>query len=190
MRILAFDTETGGLEPKDASILTAYFEVLDENFNTIDKLSLKIKPDDGLFKANPRALEINKINLEKHALEAITYTEGKKTLQTFLNKNGGKFDKALTPVAHNIDFDLGFVWEHLLPKNVWEQYVSYRKLDTANLANFFQLCGWIPAGQKLALGELAKYLEIEFDGQAHSAEADVGVLIKVLKEFVVALRDA
>lgn len=188
MKILAFDTETGGLDPKEASLLTAYFEVIDSNFNTLDKLSLKIMPDDGVIKANPQALAVNKIDIQKHKTEAITYSEAKKLLTSFLSKHSSKYDK-LIPLAHNIDFDLGFVQEHLLSKQSWELYNSYRKLDTANLANFFKLVGWFPEGQKMALGDLAKSLEVEFQGDAHTAEADVGVMIQVLKTFVMSLRE-
>jgi DNA polymerase III alpha subunit (gram-positive type) len=188
MKILAFDTETGGLDAKDASLLTAYFEVLDSNFNTLDKLSLKVMPDDGIIKANPQALAINKIDIEQHKKEAITYSEARKQLTALLSKHSSKYDK-LTPLAHNIDFDLGFVYEHLMPKQSWELYNSYRKLDTANLANFFKLVGWFPKDQKMALGDLAKSLEVEFNGDAHTADADVGVMIQILKTFVMSLRD-
>lgn len=188
MKILAFDSETGGLDPKDSSLLTAYFEILDDNFNTIDSLDLRVKPDDNLIKANPKALEINKIDIEKHKTEAMTYSQAALELSKFLAKHSSKYEK-LVPVAHNIDFDLGFVYEYLMGKSAWENHVSYRKLDTANLANFFALCGWIPKGQKFNLGDLAKFLEIEFDGQAHSAKADTKVMIGILKQFVTSLRD-
>lgn len=187
MKILAFDTETGGLEPKEASLLTAYFEVIDSNFNTLDKLSLKVMPDDGIIKANPQALAINKIDLEQHKKEAITYTEAKKQLTAFLAKHSTKFDK-LTPLAHNIDFDLGFLHEHVMSKQSWELYNSYRKLDTANLANFFKLVGWFDKDQKMALGDIAKNLEIEVKG-AHTSDGDVAMMIQILKTFVLSLRE-
>ncbi len=187
MKILAFDTETGGLDAKEASLLTAYFEIIDSDFNTLDKLSLKVMPDDGIIKANPEALAINKIDLEQHKKEAITYTEGRKQLTALLAKHSSKFDK-LVPLAHNIDFDLDFVHTHLLPKKSWELYNSYRKLDTANLANFFKLVGWFPKDQKMALGDLAKNLEIEVKG-AHTSDGDVAMMIQILKTFVVSLRE-
>lgn len=187
MKLLGFDSETGGLDPKEASILTAYFEVVDEDFNTLDSLSIKVKPDDDLIKANPQALAVNKIDIEKHKLEAITYSQAKLQLKEFLAKHSSKYEK-LIPVAHNIDFDLGFVNTHLLSKSEWESFVSYRKLDTANLANFFQLCGWIPKSQKLALGSLAEYMEVKPTGELHTAEADVKVMLEILKSFVTNLK--
>lgn len=184
MKLLAFDTETGGLDPKDSSLLTAYFEVLDSDFKTLDSLYLRVKPNgEDLIKANPSALAINKIDLTKHQEIAIPYAEASQQLLTMLTKHSSKYDK-LVPVAHNIDFDLGFVFEYLASKKVWDSLVSYRKLDTANLANFFTLTGHFPSNQKFSLGEVAKSMEINFDGDAHSADADTKVMIQVLKKFV------
>lgn len=183
MKLLAFDTETGGLDPKDASLLTAYFAVLNSKFEIVDSLYLKVKPNDDLFKANPQALQVNKINLDLHKSEAIPYTDAAIELSKFLAKHSNSRDK-LTPVAHNIEFDLGFINEHLLDKRAWETYVSYRKLDTAQISNFLKLTGTLPVNQKNALGDLAKSMGIKFDGAAHSADADTKVMIEVLKGFV------
>lgn len=183
MKILAFDTETGGLDPSNASLLTAYFEVVDENLNTLDSLFLHVKPDDGLFKANPQAMAVNKINLESHAKEALTYTEARIKLKSFIAKHGGKYESALIPLAHNIDFDLGFVNTHLLDKRTWESFVSYRKLDTANIANFLKLAGLLPEVSKFALGTVAKAIGVEYDDRAHTADYDVKVMLNVLREF-------
>ena len=187
MKLLAFDTETGGLDPKETSLLTAYFQVFDENFNTIDSLYLKVIPNDGLIKANEGALKVNKINLEAHKEEAIPYNEAKVKLTQFLAKYSTKYDK-LTPVAHNIDFDLGYLFEHLVTKKEWENYVSYRKLDTAQIANFLKLAGRLPAKQGGSLGDLAKCMNIQFDGAAHSADADTKVLVELLRSFVEAVQ--
>jgi DNA polymerase III alpha subunit (gram-positive type) len=183
MKYLAFDTETGGLNPKEASLLTAYFAILNDNLETIDSLTLKVKPDDGLFKANPEALAINKINLEEHAAGAVTYSEAKAKVSALISKHSSKYDK-LTPIAHNIEFDLGFVYEHLLTQKEWEQGVSYRKIDTAQVANFLKLAGLLGNKQQVNLGGLASMLGVSFSGEgAHSAQADVEVMIKVLGEF-------
>ena len=190
MKILAFDTETGGLDPKDASLLTSYYAILDsKNFEIVDELYLETMPDDRLVKANPGALAVNKINVEEHVKKAVTYAEGKKQLEAFLKKHS-PFKGALTPLAHNIDFDINFVQTHLLDKSTWEKYVSYRKLDTANLANFFKLCGWFDESQKMSLGDVAKALDIQFEGDgAHNAASDVKVMVKILKTMVDSLRE-
>lgn len=184
MKILAFDTETGGLDPKDADLLTAYFEVIDQNYNTIDSLSLTVKPDgEALIKANPKALEVNKIVLSEHVKKAISYSEAKEKLRRFLAKHSTQRDK-LTPMAHNISFDLGFVNTYLLGKKDWDQYVSYHTLDTGTLATALKFYGAIPRDYKLSLGSLAEFFKVNVGRNvAHTAEGDVKVMIEIFKSM-------
>lgn len=188
MKILAFDFETGGLDPSNSSSLTAYFEILDEDFNTIDELYLEVMPDDGIIKASPEALKVNKIDLEQHKTVAKTYTEANKLLVAFLAKHSSKYDK-LIPMGHNVDFDLNFVTSHLIKKSDWDNAVSYRKLCTAALSHFFKLSGWFASGQKMSLGDLAKSMDIQFEGAAHNAKADTKVAIEILKRFTLTMRN-
>ena len=60
---LAFDVETTGLET-NCNVLTAYFIILDADYNKIDTLDLKIKYP--YYIIYPKALEINKIDILKH----------------------------------------------------------------------------------------------------------------------------
>jgi oligoribonuclease (3'-5' exoribonuclease) len=46
MNYIWFDTETGGLNPKIHSLLTAYFAIVDKDLNLIAELSLQLKPSD------------------------------------------------------------------------------------------------------------------------------------------------
>ena len=61
---LAFDCETGGLDPKQADILTLYMGILDEDFKVLEELDLKLKPNSGLPRADAGALKVNKIDLQ------------------------------------------------------------------------------------------------------------------------------
>jgi len=180
---IAFDTETGGINPEKSSLLTAYFAILNENLNVVDELSLALKPNDGIFKVTAEALSINKLDIVQHSALATEYQDAIGMLVSFLSTwtEDGKYK--LTPIAHNIDFDLGFIWKYLTDKEWWEKYVSYRKLDTAVLANFFKTAGVIGQNQKTGLGDLAKLYDISFETAAHDARSDVGVMIEVLKVF-------
>ena len=60
---LAFDVETTGLETH-CNVLTAYFIILDSNYNQIDSLDLKIKYP--YYTIYTKALEINKIDILEH----------------------------------------------------------------------------------------------------------------------------
>lgn len=184
MKILAFDTETGGLDPRDSDLLTAYFEVIDQEYKTLDSLSLTVKPDgEALIKANPKALEINKIILSEHVKKAITYSEARDKLSRFLSKHSNSRNK-LTPMAHNISFDLGFVNMYLMDRKEWEQYVSYHTLDTGTLATALKFYGAIPSDYKLSLGSLADFFKVRRgDNVAHTAEGDVKVMIEIFKSM-------
>ena len=181
MRILAFDCETGGLEPEDASLLTVYFQVLDEDLNPIDELELAVKPDDGVYLVNEFALKVNKINLIDHSAGASSYKESGRKLKDFLVKHGTK-DK-LIPFGHNVPFDIKFVLHHLVTKPVWDKYVSYHMLDTVTAAIFFKLAKKLKGTQGISLGKLAEAFKIEANN-AHDAKADVGTTVKVLKSML------
>lgn len=187
MKYLAFDTETGGLDPKKSSLLTAYFAVLDENFNAIAELDLKIKNEKNeIYQVTGEALKINGINLAEHHNENRNSTKGlaavqlKDLLHTHLVDND-----TLIPIGHNVDFDIGFIQEHLLPKELWDRYVSYRKLDTAVIGNFLKAKKIIPSNTSGSLGGLAKFFKIDIGkGSLHNAKIDTVVTVALLQEML------
>jgi hypothetical protein len=85
-RYIVLDTETGGVT-LDTSLLTAFFAILNEDFEVTDELYLRVKPDDGIYRTTARALEINGINLISHDAVAITLREARTPLYEFLRKN-------------------------------------------------------------------------------------------------------
>ena len=180
MKFLVYDTETGGLNPEDSSLLTAYFAVVDANFEIVDDLGLILKSSPYLVNAG--ALKVNNIDLVKHDAEAISLEEGESLLLDLIKAHGGFGKKALTPVGHNVSFDDDFIFTHLIPKKEFQKYVSYHKLDTISIANFLKLRGLIPSDQKISLGNLAEFLGIKVKN-AHDAKGDVFMTIAVLKAF-------
>jgi len=182
MKILAFDCETGGLEPEDASLLSVYFQVLDDNLEPIDDLELFVKPDDGVYLINEGALRVNKIDLITHSAKAITYKEAGKQLKEFLAKHGSLREK-LIPFGHNVPFDIKFVLNYLVGKAYWNKYVSYHMLDTVTAAVLFKLAKKLKSNQKLSLVPLAENFGID-SSNAHDAKADIGMTVNVLKSMV------
>ena len=77
VKYLIIDTETGGLVEHDPSLLSLYAYLTDSKLNYLDDIELKIKPDDEVYRVNPYALNINKINLVEHNKIAITESEAK-----------------------------------------------------------------------------------------------------------------
>lgn len=194
-KYLIYDVESGGLSSDKHSLLTAYFKVIDQNFQQIDTLSLKIKPPNATYAVTAKALSINKIDLVKHYAEAISIEEARRQLVAFLSRHSASGESPLTPVGHNVTFDEGFVQKQLLEdtdrgisgKESWEMYVSYRRIDTAALAEALRMKGVIPASVGSSLGSLCQFFGIDSSG-AHDAQVDVdmtGDLLRGMLNFVI-----
>ena len=108
-KYLVLDCETGGFE--GTSLLTFHFDVLDKDFNTLDSLSLFLRPKDHIYKVTAEALTVNHIDLIEHEKKAITYQEGGTLLFDFLQKNSlvPKYFVPATPGIAHIDFLSGKV---------------------------------------------------------------------------------
>lgn len=187
-KYIAFDCETGGLT-SDCSLLTAYFVVLDHELKTVlGELELKVKPNDGLYKVTAEALSINKINLEEHDKIAISESEAGKQLIEFLQTHNRDGRTKLIPIGQNVAFDEMFIWEHLLSMANWQKYVSYRRLDTGAVAEFFRFTGHIPTEVRGSLGSIAQFLDISFPN-AHTAKFDTLTTVKVVRRMKKLIED-
>lgn len=163
------DTETGGLDPEVADLLTIYMAIMDENFSILDELDLQLKPDGGrLPNADAGALRINGINIAQHMADpkTITYSEGKKLIVEMLKKYSKRIGKTLNirTMGHNLPFDNSFIWKYLVPKDEWNKLVHYGIIDTKSNTDFLKDAGWLPK--------------------------DVGTLISLVDFFGIAKRDA
>ena len=183
MHYLWFDCETGGLNAKIHTLLTAYFAVCDGDLNVIDEIYLQLKPEDeSKILVEAGAMNINKINLNEHLKDpnTLTYAEGNKKLQEMLNKNKIKGKrKHYMPCGHNVGFDKDFIWEQLIEKEDFEKTVHYRTLDTSSITNFLKDVGIFP--KELGnLMSLVNYFNIPM-GEAHNARGDVLMNIEVYR---------
>lgn len=181
MHKLWFDCETGGLNPRLHTLLTAYFAVCDENLKVIDELDLQLKPEDiSTINVTKEAMDINKINLEEHLADpkTITYAEGAKQLMSFLTKHKIKGKrKSFMPCGHNVQFDKEMVWEQMLPEEEWGKIVHYRTLDTSIICAFLKDLGFFPADLG-NLESIVDHLELP-KGEVHNARADVLMNIQI-----------
>ena len=185
MRYLALDTETGGFE--GASLLTAYFMVLNENLEELDNLYLEVKPDNGEYIVTGQALRVNGIDLKAHDSRAITYKEASAKLYSFLNGNSVLGSTKLIPVGHNVVFDITKIQECLISKNTWSNFVSYRTLDTATITRACIAAGLIPSEVSGSLSSVAEYFNINTSA-AHTADGDVLMTVQVLNELLETMR--
>lgn len=185
---LFFDCETGGLD-EHHSLLTLAAVVTDKNFdplfggNIADTLYLEIRHP--LYVVTPEAITINKIDLVTHSARGLKIADAQARFESWLesaHRSAGV--EKLTPAGHNVPFDLKFVWEQLMLKDVWHRYCSYHTLDTVPLAAFFNSAGLISSS--LGLVALCEHFSIPHQ-EAHNAMADTLATIAVAKRFVALL---
>jgi DNA polymerase III alpha subunit (gram-positive type) len=181
-RYLAFDCESGGVTT-DMSLLTVYFQVLDDKFNVLDELALAVKPNDGKYLVNAEAMQVNKINLIDHDRVAITYSKAGQELRNFLLKNSLLRKSKLIPIGKNVDFDISFVTTHLLGKNTWNEFVSYRVLEVTTIALVEQMKGTLPPGS-ISLSALVEHFNIKVDGKLHEADYDTKATVAVMRKLI------
>lgn len=184
---LAFDVESGSLDPSTADLLTLYMAIVDENFKIADELDLKLKPDGGRLPiAEAGALKVNGIDLYKHLAdpETITYSEAKEKIVTMVKKylkKHGKYSN-ITALGQNIGFDIDWLQYHVLPKEEYNKLIHYGKVDTKMCVDFLKDSGWFPRDIG-NLGSIAKHLNVPLSN-AHNAKSDTLATVEIYKKLL------
>ena len=182
-RYLHLDGEMGGREVT-YSLLTMYFGVTDMDFKPLGELYLKVKPDDGIYIVSGQGLRVNKIDLAKHDLEAITYKQASSILYTFLNEHAAN-GRRLIPVGHGVRGDIKHIIGHkLLSEGSWNQFCTYHYLDTSVILQFLRACNKMPMECDGSVGELAKVLRIKVQGELHDGKVDAVTTAAILQKFI------
>jgi len=183
MYYLALDTETGGIG-SDKSLLTAYFGILDQDFQIIDQLSLDLIPDDGIYHVDPNGLAINGINLIDLAKKAITYKNAGTQLYQFLNKS--IVTERFTAIGHGIFSDINRIKTDLISEGSWYKFVNYGYLDTIVIAEFLKTTGNIPPNLSSGAESLAGYFGVhgEISGKPHEARYDALTSVLCLRKMI------
>lgn len=187
MTLLFIDTETGGIS-LDCSILTVTLTALrfgDTKIFPVDKLDLKVKPNDGIYRIQPGALKVNGIDLVEHDTTAITYKDASERITQFLIKLNTGESRRPTLCGQHVIFDL----DHLLnsgvvDRDLWRKKVDPRYIDILCLAKFAMLSGDIPEGQSLKLIDLVHFFNIPVDAsRLHTSDYDNELAAQVLFAF-------
>ena len=189
MGYVFLDCEMGSVD-LEYSLLSVYLMATDKNLQSISSLELLVKPDDGKFIVCGEAMGVNKIDLYAHSLKAMTYKEGGTALYKWLNKItddfklSGEMDK-ITPVGHGVYGDIKFIQKYLISRGSWENFMSYRTLDTSGVCQFLKACGRFPEEVSGSLISIAKYFGIPVDeNDCHSAKYDTELTYKVFMALV------
>lgn len=175
------DCETFGMNPKVNPLATVYMAVYDEKDKFIEDLDLKVKPDnmDGLY-ADPETEKIHGINFEKHVADpnTITYSQALPVIVAFFEKHKiPRAKKSLKPAGQNVVFDIDYLRNTIFTRELWDQHVHYRYIDTLVILSYLQDVELVPGD----LGNLASLIEY-FDlktGEFHDAKADTKMAVQV-----------
>lgn len=182
-KFIALDTETGGVSASEHTLLSVAFLILDEHLNEIDKLELFLKPSNGVYSVQAEAMKVNRINLVTHDDAATSVKDGYQQLKLFLDYHNPGGRSKLIAVGHNVKFDIDFLKAQLLNehKGLWDQYVAYRVLDTATIAQFMKLTGHLNKEVSGSLQSILNYYGVTDVSNDHTALGDARATVEALK---------
>lgn len=188
-KLLIVDTETGGLDPQEHSILTLGAVVWHEGAID-DEILLEIAEPE--IKATPGALAVNGIDIDCLRETGETPLIVVQKLKVFLQKNG--FFKAAHIGGHNVaSFDWGFIKRLFrLAGEPIEKTLHYRMLDTMTLAIALEQAGRLPTIKNMGLDSLCTHFGIVIrpggKDAPHNALEDARATAKLLTRMLDMIR--
>lgn len=177
-RIIAFDTETTGLDPAKDEIIAIAMVTLDEHFNEVGRKAIFAQPD---VKVSEEAAKINGYVYEEwEARGAVSQVMLFAEVHEFIRSQKAK--KPLIPMGHNVGFDINFL-KALFKKNEAKDYgrlMSYHSMDTIGITMFCDLAKFDKLNSAYKLTELCERFGITLDN-AHDATADIDATIELFR---------
>jgi len=184
---MVVDVETSGLDPETASIVSIYLGICiysNGRFEIIDEFEHNLAPDDGVYRISRDAVAFH--DYKKIVETSISYSDAAEMMEKFFCNymtNLGISCK-FVPIGHSIEFDLSFVYKHLMRRKILELYVSHHSIDTHIIANTLFQFGLIRP-ESLTLESLAKYFEIDISRlKLHGAKDDCAATLLVLEKLI------
>lgn len=144
--ILVVDTETGGLSSRDHSLLTIAGIAWSPETQPRPLFSFYIKEPQ--LTTTPKAMEINRVDLQKVEREGLSPKEGVEAIRYALDHHYGPSREGVMLCGHNISFDVGFIERlyRLAGANMRDDF-SRQTLDTVAVFQFFMAAGIVPPGK-------------------------------------------
>lgn len=188
-KLLIIDTETGGLDPQEYSILTLG-AVVWNNGGIDDEILLEIAEPE--IKACKEALDVNGIDPVLHGQMGLDPLTCVNHLKGFLVKNDMLGRRRKVHVAgHNfVSFDLGFVKRlYRMAGEDYEKLFSYRLLDTQTLALALEQAGRLPGIHGTSLNDLCAHFSVPLNrSSVHNALEDARATAKLLTRMLDMIR--
>lgn len=144
--VLVLDTETGGLNPREHSLLTVAGVAWTPTSQPRPLFSLMVREDNIVTQAE--AMAINRLDLREIESQGLTPSEVVEAIRYALDHHFGPHREPITLAGHNINFDIGFLQRlYRLAKTDYSRDFSRRCLDTATLFTFFMASGLVAPGK-------------------------------------------
>ena len=181
-RLVVLDTETGGLDAAQHSILTLGLV----SWDGAHQIELLIA--EPTFHTNPRSMEVNKIDLDQVRREGLSPSEACDALEAFLSKISGP--RPLLVAGHNISFDLSFIRRlYRIAERPLPEAFSHRSVDTHTLLWALVSMGRLPDEARSSDGAF-RYFDVAPSPELrHTALGDAiatrALLEKLLEMFSV-----
>jgi|APGre2960657404_1045060.scaffolds.fasta_scaffold09380_4 DNA polymerase III alpha subunit (gram-positive type) len=183
MRALVFDTETGGLDSRQYSLLSIGIVAVDlDSGEILEKIEMLHKLNLEEYKVSKEAMEINKISLDECVEKGYTTQEiSDKFMDMYYNHNCSLL------AGHNIDFDIRFVARQVfkVEPEALEASTTYRKVDTSAAIRLLNGLDGLKNGASLK--QTVSALSIDMSdmkgGKYHTALYDAVATAKILCKF-------
>lgn len=185
---IVFDTETGGLNPKNTDLLQVGMIFIKGN-KIVEKCEFNVKQD--IYRVTPDALKLNKIDLIEHNQQKNLMSKESIGYAITNLKNKIYNNKKIPVLGHNVNFDLNFIYENILSKDKWEELFSYRNVDTAGISRFLIDAGKLPGLYKNDLSSLMVYFNLgsELSENRHTALFDAECTMTIYNKFLELIKE-
>jgi DNA polymerase III epsilon subunit-like protein len=185
-KILVIDTETGGLDATQQSILSLGAVIWSQG-SIVDSIHILIHEAE--LHCDDSALKVNGFTREQIEVDGIGPAQAVQTLHNFLLKNDYRGKVVLA--GHNVQFDIGFLRRlYRLAGQDFDKKFSYRPICTMTLALALELAERF-SFRSTSLNSLCEHFGITIRAQgaagAHNAKEDAMAtarLLTVLLDFI------
>lgn len=187
MKILYFDTETTGVDPRIHEIVQ-FAAIVEVDGTVKEEVNWKCQPTKWEV-LSPEALAVTGMTIEK-LKESDPPAVMMEKIRGLFDRYIDKFDKSdkFYPAGHNVVFDLDFL------QNFWKQhgdqygtgsYQNWRVLDSRIFAHFLIVAGKLQV-EDVKLETLCKHYGIEIS--AHDALSDIRATRQLIAKMMEALK--
>lgn len=187
MNFIAFDIESGGLEPGRHSLLEVGL-VAYKDGKVVDTFQSFVAAEE--YVVTPKAMEVNGLKLNEVAAKGLWPVELVLAIIKFIQRNfESKDDYQL--LGHNPSLDK-YMIRHLFKQagQNMDDHISYRVVDTTTMITLCKELGLLPADVSRKLHAVAEHLGVLKRGSEHTALGDAHTTIAVYEALFVLLKGA